>query len=298
LDAINALRIQDFSKSAQSTLNWPGRKTPFSMRLLLPFAASLLCMPAIAQHDAHEHQPETIYDRLSTSGNVGQVKVEDDNDPYKPNAFVGSFRMEMHRYSEGVEDRSGPADMHYWSSPDMTLISMAREGAKGGPGTDIKILTDLKNKWNYFLMTDPKGNKTAMKSPKKKFIYPETESNKGHNANFTVTNVTKVIDGHTCTKVISKSDEGTWTGWVAKDIPLSYSDIASNMSRRAVENGRQDWEGLQGFPLEFEMTDENGKRTMQVFVKDLHVGAVDPGLFSISGYKVMEVPGMQRTPEK
>ncbi|MBS1547262.1 MAG: DUF4412 domain-containing protein [Bacteroidetes bacterium] len=262
------------------------------MRLLLPFATALLCMPVQAQNDAHQHQPENNIDHLSTSGNVGQVKVEDDNDPFKPNAFTGSFRMELHRYANAVEDADGPMNMHYWSSPDMTLMQMAAPSAKGSPQTDMKILTDLKGKWTYFLMTDPRGNKTAMKSRKQKVIIGEDKADDLHD--FKVTNETKMIDGHKCTKVVGTTEDGTWTGWVAKDIAVPFSDLANSMSRSAMQRGRQNWEGLSGFPLEFETADKDGKMTMQAFVKDLQVGNVDPSVFSITDYKVMEVPGIQR----
>lgn len=262
------------------------------MRFTIPFAAALLALPAAAQSDALQHQP----DGITTSNNVAPVRVEDDNDPFKPNAFTGSFRMEMHRFADGVEDANGPVNMHYWSSPDMTLMQMAAPTAKGGAQTDMKILTDLKGKWTYFLMTDPRGNKTAMKSRKKKVIVDGEEA-EGHRE-FTVTKETKMIDGHKCTKVVGTTEDGTWTGWVAKDIAVPFGDVANSMSRSAMQRGHQDWEGLSGFPLEFETADKDGKKTMQAFVKDLQVGEVDPSVFSIADYKVMEVPGIQRTEEK
>ena len=262
------------------------------MRFLLPFAAALIAIPAAAQSDARQH-PQGV----TTSGNVGQVQVEDDNDPFVPNAFTGSFRMEMHRYKNGVETGDAPMNMHYWSSPDMTLMSMAVENTKAGRGTEMKVLTDLKDKWNYMLMTDPKGTKTAMKSHKKKYTFG-THGKDAPDNQFTVTKETKMIDGHKCTKVIGTTADGTWTGWVAKDIAVPFGDVANNMDLSAAQRGRQDWQGLSGFPLEYETADKDGKKTTQVFVKDLKIGDVDPSVFSISDYKVMEIPGIQRMPEK
>ncbi len=263
------------------------------MRFALPLATALLTLPALAQSDAPQHQYSST-DRAAAGTMLGQVKVEDDNDPFVPNAFIGSFRMEMHRLKDGKEAPEGPMDMHYWSSPDMNLISMASEKAKQGAATDLKVLTDLKGKWTYMLMTDPRGTKTAMKSRKKKYIMDTTEQSGHQPGKFTVTNETKIIDGHKCTKVVSTTEEGTWTGWVAKDIAIPFGDIANNMTRGAMQRNRQNWDGLGGFPLEFEMADKSGNKTMQVFVKDLQVGAVDPGIFSITDYKVMEIPGIQR----
>lgn len=254
------------------------------MRHLLLPALVILAIPGFAQTEA---PPAST----GAPGSAGRIQVVDDKDPFEPNAFTGSFRMEMHGYKNEVEEANGPVNMHYWSSPEMSLVGMAADNMHNGPGTDLKFLTDHKNKWSYILMTDPKGNKTAMKSPKKKYIVDADEKKK-QAANITVTKETKVIDGYTCTKVIATLEEGTWTGWVTRDIAVPFSDIASTMSRNAMARGSRDWEGLTGFPLEFEMASPDGKKTMHAFVKDLHVGDVDPGVFSITGYKVMEMPGM------
>ena len=224
----------------------------------------------------------------SKSSGVDDVKVEDDNDPFTPNEFVGSFRMEMHQFVKDVEAKDSPTNMRYWSSPDMTMIGIAPEGSKGA---EMKMLTDLKGKWSYILMADEKGNKTAMKSRKKKVTFKTTEPD-DENATFTVTNETKVIDGYTCTKVIGTTEDGTWTGWVAKDLAIPFGDIANGMSRSAMQKKKRDWGGIEGFPLEFETVDKNGKDKMVVYMKDLQIGTVDPGVFSISDYKVMEIPGM------
>lgn len=225
---------------------------------------------------------------MGQTGDLGQVKVEDDNDPFVPNTFVGSFRMEMHIFKGATEQNGSPANMQFWSNPEMTLIAMPKLDQGGG---EIKMLTDMKGKWSYMLMTDAKGNKTAMKSRKKKVSYDQS-AKEGDASKFTVTNETKVIDGHTCTKVVGTTDDGTWTGWVAKDIAVPFGDIANSMNRGAMQKNRQNWQGLQGFPLEFESVDKSGKDRVVVYVKDLQVGEVDPHVFSVSDYRVMEIPGM------
>ncbi|MBP8824398.1 MAG: DUF4412 domain-containing protein [Flavobacteriales bacterium] len=256
------------------------------MRLALPLLATLLCLHATAQTNPEQDPAGGL------AGMAGQVEVVDDNDPFQPNAFSGSFRMEMHLFKDGMEVPEGPGNIHFWSSPEMTLMSMAAQHPSTGPTTDMKVLTDFKGKWTYFLMTDPKGTKTAMKSRKKKFI--TNAGGTSPQGRFTVTKETRIIDGHSCTKVIGTTEDGTWTGWVAKDIAVPFSDLAPSLNRGASAQGGQDWEGLPGFPLEFEMSDKEGRKTMECFVKDLWTGDVDPSVFSMAGFKVMEVPGIQR----
>lgn len=256
------------------------------MRFLLPFAAALLAVPATAQSNMLQGiQPGHS---AATSDNVQQVKMVDDNDPFTPNQFEGSFRMQMHSFSKNVEQKNSPTNVRYWSSPEMSMIGLAVET---GQGSELKMLTDHKGKWSYMLMADEKGNKTAMKSRKKKVTVTEDEQ-AVDNGKFTVTKETKMIEGHLCTKVIATTEDGTWTGWVAPDIAVPFGDIANNMNRSAIRKKQQDWQGLQGFPLEYEMVDKNGKDRIVVYVKDLQIGEVDPSVFSISDYKVMEIPGM------
>lgn len=265
------------------------------MRFLIPLAAILVSLPATAQNDDQPRAKEGSSQVNSIIGTIGQIKVEDDNDPFTPNSFVGSFRMEMHHFKNGKENKDSPTNMHFWSSPEKTLISVALDGVKPGGG-GLKVLTDHKGKWRYFLMADAKGNKTAMKSRMKKYTFPSMDD--GEQAKFTVTDETKMIDGHLCTKVTGTTEDGSWTGWVAKDIKVSFSDIAGNMSRNAMQGPKQDWSGVKGFPLEFETVSKDSKERTVAYVKDLQVGEVDPGVFSLSGYTVMEVPGIHRNPGK
>jgi len=245
--------------------------------LLLGFAALIT---AQAQINIGNMMPKS-----ATGGK--DVSVEDDTSPFVPNSFIGSFRMENHLFSKGVEEKNSPTNMRYWSSAEMTLTKMELPDAK--ESEEMRILTDLKGKWQYMLMVDEKGTKTAMKTKKKTIVVKD--DGKDAAPEVTVTEETKVIDGHTCTKVIVKSTDGSWTGWVAKDLPAPFGDMMRNvktgdpgMSKRMSE--------LQGFPLEFEWADANGKDSMKCYMKDVVVGKVDESVFSIEGYEVTEMPSM------
>jgi len=243
--------------------------------LLSPLLASLL-LTSTAQVDMNALMQQQM----------GGVKIEDDTSPFVPNSFRGSFRMENHMFTNGTEEKNSPTNMHYWSSSEKTLTKVEMPDAKG---QDIRLMVDLKGKWQYMMMVDDKGKKTAMKSKKMKIVVKEDPALP--EPEITVTDETKVIDGHTCTKVIVKSTEGTWTGWVAKDIPAPFGDMM-----RSVKTGdpgmTKRMSEMQGFPLEFEWADANGKDTMHCYMKDLVVGTVDEGIFSLEGYEVMEIPSM------
>lgn len=247
------------------------------MRLLTPLLAISLTLPALAQDGVPPMPPQQGGSALDN------VKIEDDNGPFVPNTFIGSFTMEMQNYENGKPSTDAPHVMHFWSSPDKTLMEFR---SIPGKGAQMKMLTDLKEKWTCMMMTDGQGNKRAMKSHKKKITYTG-DADMPH---ITVTKETKVIDGHTCTKVIGTSKEGTWTAWVAKDIDANLSDLMGAGPMRGNES--PEWKDVKGLPLEMEMADKDGHTTMVMHITDLKVGSVDPSVFSMDGYQVMEIPGM------
>jgi hypothetical protein len=103
-----------------------------------------------------------------------------------------------------------------------------------------------------------------------------------------------VIEGHTCTKVIVKSEDGTWTGWVTKDIAVPFGDLMRSMRAGRSTAGDRDLEAIQGFPLEYEWVKADGTDKMVVYVKDLAVGTVNEDVFSLDGYEVKELPSYGR----
>lgn len=255
------------------------------MRTLL----SLLAASSLAATNAQIDINKMIQEKMGQGTQNGQTNgggmtVEDDNDPFVPNTFIGSFRMETHFYKKEVEEKNSPSNMRYWSDAERTLMTNDAASTKG---QEMKMLTDLRGKWSYMLMTDEKGNKTAMKSRKKKFTVKEDPDKAA--AEITVTDETKVIDGHTCKKVIVKSTEGTWTGWVAEDIPAPFNDMARHVKGADPEMARRMGE-VKGFPLEYEWVDANGKDRMVCYMRDLVVGTVDAAVFSLDGYEVTVMP--------
>lgn len=260
------------------------------MRLLLPLCAALLSIPAISQTEAQQQAIERLQQNRGSMGmgmGMGDMKVVDDNDPFEPNTFIGSFRMEIHTFKNGEESKEGPMDMLVWNSSDKTLLAFKTAKTQG---TDLKMLNDLKDKWSYIMMAPSGGNKTAMKSHKKKFIYTGTDTAKV--MDFTVTKETKTIDGHPCTKVIARNADGVLTAWVAQDIPTPFSDLLRNMRQPGQPDRFKSFDSLKGFPMEMTSESTDGKEKTVTYLKDLHVGPVDENVFSLDGYKVMELPSM------
>lgn len=212
------------------------------------------------------------------------ISMVPDTDPFTPNEFVGSFRMAM---TMGDGTAAGEKqEIQFHSSADKTLAKTTADGkAPGG----MAMLTDHKGKWTYMLMNDGK-QKQAIKMKKMKLVDARADA-PADPPEVTVTKETKVIDGHTCTKVIVKNEDGTWTGWVAKDVNTPFAAIARSMGVDKHQN-MQGMEGVAGFPLEYTWEDANGSDRMHCTIKDLKVGKVDEQAFSLEGYQVMEMPAM------
>jgi GLPGLI family protein len=223
---------------------------------------------------------------MMPKGSGAGMTVEDDTDPFVPNSFIGSFRMENHMYKNDVEEKNSPVTMRYWATAEQTLIKTELPEQNGD---EMRMLTDLKGKWQYMLLTDTKGKKTAIKTKKKKITVKEDA--KHPETKVTVTEETKVIDGHTCVQMIAENEKGTWIGWVAKDMPAPFSDMARNvktgdpaLTKRMAE--------MQGFPLEFQWVDANGKDRMVCYMRDVLLTPPAESLFSLDGYEVTEMPSM------
>ncbi|MBK9419462.1 MAG: DUF4412 domain-containing protein [Flavobacteriales bacterium] len=220
-------------------------------------------------------------------GAAANVKVEDDNDPFVANTFVGSLTMEMQAWENGKAATEKPMEVHVWNSESKTLTEFS-----AGEGKSMKMLNDLKGKWTYMLMEDAKGGKMAMKTHKKKVTYTGDDSKEQDDWKVTTTGETKTIDGHVCTKVVGSGKEGTWTAWVAKDLQIDLGQMMGGMGSGG--KNASAWNDVKGFPLEMEMKDEKGNTTMRMQAKDIHVGAVDEAVFSLAGYQVMEMPSLGR----
>ncbi len=260
--------------------NFDASSTTHMRNLVLP-ASLLVTVLATAQVDINKLMQQPAGGQGPGNG----VRMEDDTDPFVPNEFIGSFRMEMHRYKGTVEEKASPLQMRYWSSADKTLNQMEMPEQR----QRMKTLTDLQGKWTYTLMTDEQGTKRAMKSRKKKFVLAEPAGERKE-PSIVTTKETRTIEGHTCTKVIVTTTEGSWTGWVAPDVKAPFADMTRNVQQRGNESTLRAMRAVQGMPLEFEWVPTDGSSRLVSYIKELVVGKVDPAVFSLDGYSVMEIP--------
>ncbi|HPF90981.1 MAG: DUF4412 domain-containing protein [Flavobacteriales bacterium] len=245
---------------------------------ILPLAAGalLLATTTTAQVDMNAI--------LQQSGS--NMRMEPDTDPFVPNAFVGSFTMDMHFFENGKESKNSPMISTIHSSESKLAFDSKSPEMK----ESVRMIIDQKEKMQYMLMDDGKGNKMAMKTRKMKVTGME-ESNRNA-ADIQVTDETKTIDGHVCKKMIAKDEDGTWTGWMAQDIEMPFHSVMRDMRGKGAEMHDDALAGVHGFPLEYEWVSNDGKERVTCRIRDLKLGTVDEGAFSMKGYQLMEMPMM------
>ncbi len=212
------------------------------------------------------------------------VTLVDDNDPYVPNTFTGSFRMETHLFRNGVEEKQSPMTLRYWSSTDKVLTEATT------PGNPVmRMLVDLKGKWQYMLMPEGQGARMAMKMRKKKVVLTAKDDAQDR-PKVEVSNETRVIAGHSCKKVVARSADGVWTGWVASDLPAPFADLQRVAGAGEPRLARR-MDQVKGFPLEFEWVDAQAAERMTCTLHDVVIGTVDNSVFSLDSVQVIELPG-------
>ena len=196
--------------------------------------------------------------------------------------FVGSFRVELHRYNGTVEENASPTNYLCWMNKAMLLYKLVIP-ASSQP--ELRQLCDLRSDARWTLVNDDHGNRTAMKGR-----YVEaTENTDTKDAPKAIrTAETRTIEGYTCVKMTATNKEGTWTAWVATELKDPYPNMVRTMEPQTAQRfaGQPAWDG---FPLEYEWTSVTGERIV-CQVKELVVGSVDEKLFDLEGYKTIELP--------
>ena len=236
----------------------------------------------IAQTDINK----MVQDAMAKQAGGGSVKVTEDTDPFVPNDFIGSFTMEMHTFTGETEDKGSPIKITYHSDADKTLMQTSAQGMEG---QEMKMMTDLKGKFQYMLMTDKKGKKTAMKQKKMKVTVADEKSK--DQPVVKRTDAVKTIQGHTCTKYIATSKDGEWVGWVAPDVKAPFTDMTRN-SAKGSESINKGMGEMPGMPLEWEYVSADGKQKGVCYVRNLVVGNVSGDVFNLDGYEVMDMTAM------
>ena len=254
---------------------------------LMAFVASATAVPA--QFDVNRMIEERLAQLGQDEQPVEGLIIADDDGPFVPNNFIGSFRLELHSFVGDSERTDSPKEFLYWSNADMTALQLNVTDAQGAPHP-IKVITDLTNKWQYILMSDPSDKKIAVRKRKKKVTVVDAPDDVA-----TRTTEMRTINGFKCTKTVVVTKEGTWTGWTTDGIPPPFEDMIGNMKPNSLSaRSLIKYKNVTSFPIEYEWSDKEGKERIKGYVRDIKLGSVPDDAFSRQGYELIEQPAKGR----
>ena len=265
--------------------------------LIFILAAAIICTTASAQinvNDMIKKRMEQQQAKQNSGAQTGaetqpsSVKVEDDNSPFVPNKFLGSYRMEMHFFKKGVEEKKSPTNARYAFKEDMTAMNIKQTDENAH---DMRMIYDLKNKVQYMLMDDGK-NKTAMKQKLKTITVDSDKQKETSEMKVTMTDEYKVIDGHNCRKVTGENEESKGEWWVAQDVDIDMMEVMRTVQMKGRSRDEYAKFGGKGLPMEMIWEKKDGSDKLVMNTKDVLIGSPDASNFDISGYEVTDMTSM------
>lgn len=158
----------------------------------------------------------------------------------------------------------------------------------------MSIIVDQTKKKQYMLM-DANGQKMAM-------VMDMTEVDKAaeqaKDPKITITNETKVIDNHKCTKVVTETDENICDMWLTQDVGLSYLDLYKMISPGSGPHGGGGTgipalKNVKGFPVQMVIKDKKKDETVTINFRNISKANVDEKTFSMEGYQMMDMGNMK-----
>jgi hypothetical protein len=226
---------------------------------------------------------ELMRKAMEQQGGQQKITIEENKDPFVPLTFTGSYRMEVHTYKSGKEEKDSPVNLLMAFKPD----AMAME-PNSGSKDQARMVFDLKGKLMYTLMTDDKGQRSGIKMKMMKMNVEGNEGGPTKDAKVERTSETKVIDGRTCRKYTYSDVKGRGEAWVAEDVKWDMMTVLNEMLGG---KGTEGWQrgGMGGLMMENTWNSADGKEKVVMYTRDVVQGKVNDALFSTAGYSIQDM---------
>ncbi len=183
-------------------------------------------------------------------------------------------------------------------NPEPYEIKVSASGSKiameprniGVPGA-ITIIVDNTTGKQYMLMNS-NGQKMAMG------LKLDAESkNPVKEPRVTITKEFKTIDGYKCTRVLCESEDQKSDMWITQDVGMQYADFYKMFNSSKGPQGSMmkipELKTVKGFPIEIISTDKQKGETVTLKIKNISKTKIDPKIFSMEGYQMMDAPNMK-----
>ena len=111
-------------------------------------------------------------------------------------------------------------------------------------------------------------------------------------------NVTDVIDGQKCYKVVVTDDETESTAWIAENFGIRMDQLFGYMGMQS--KGESEYETkfghINGFAMKVTSIEKSSGKKTVMHTKNINKGPIPSGMTSTDGYKLMQMPDMSNMP--
>ncbi len=258
------------------------------MKKLIPTLALLAALPLTIHAQSMEEIMRQAAEYMEKNGGAA-ITMEEISDPLPPLEFTGSMRLVVHSTGKGIKASDETAEIRLaFKSDGMAMVPETKD-----PGKQIRMVFDLPARHSYTLITDEKGNKSAIKMKMMRMSSTATSPDDPNEPEGQVvrTEETKTIEGHSCRKYTYSAPDGSGEAWIAEDVKFDVMRAFANMAGGDhLQHGPR--MGYEGLMMESTWTAADGSTSSTMHVKDLKVGTVDEGMFSLAGYQIQDMTSM------
>lgn len=224
-----------------------------------------------------------------------EVKVSDfpDQPNVQPSTFIGSFDMIIEDYKSNGSLKETSTIKWYVDKYELVMIPEMKdaEGSKVIMNRKKGIMVVLTggNTGMIMKMTDI-GDLVENSD----YVQDDIDDVKVQ----VFKNVTEMIDGHKCYKVVVTDEDTESTAWVAENFGVRMDQLFGYMGMQSKGESKYEekFGHIDGFALKVTSLDkESGKKTVMM-TKNVNKGAIPSGMTSTDGYKLMQMPDMSNMP--
>jgi len=166
---------------------------------------------------------------------------------------------------------------------------IAMEPTQMGDKGNMKFIIDNASNKKFMLMEN-NGQKMAMSVDP--FI-ADKAAEKIAEPKVVITQEYRTIDGYKCNKVIAQTEETTAELWLTQEAGLSYNDLYkifnSTKGTPGARSALPQVKDMKGFPIEIISKEKSKDGNVVVKIKNISRAKVDPKVFSMDGYKQVDM---------
>jgi len=244
------------------------------------------------------YSEEDIANMMQMMENMNtEVQLSDfpDQSNVQPSPFVGSFDMVIEDYKKNGSLGETTTISWYVDKFDMAMIPETKDSR----GEGSKVIMNRKKG----LMIVLTGGNTGM------VMKTSDIGNMVGNSDYmqddiddvkvqVFKNITEVIEGKKCYKVVVSDDETESTAWVTENLGVRMDQLFGYMGMQSKgENKYEEKFGkIQGFAMKVTSIDKSTGEKTVMLTKNIKQGSIPAGMTSTEGYKLTQMPDMSNMP--